>query len=358
MKQKCIYVLKKLEEHGFIAFIVGGYVRDTLLHINTTDVDICTDATPNDIKNIFKEELKVIEDYGAIKLKLDKYIIDITTFRKELDYKNNKPIKIEYIHSLKEDLMRRDFTINTICFDSSFKVIDLLNGVKDLNNKLIKVVGDTKTKFDEDATRLIRSLRFMTIYNFKLDQDIINYFINYPNKFNNITYDLRIKELDKIFNSPNVLEFLTFIKKYNIDKYLGIRYNKVVNTNSSIGIWSQLEYNNNYIFSKKKQKDINSIKSLINKKDITKYDIYKYGLNITSIASLIISFPINTLKDMYNNLQIKNIKELNISYKDIYKYLKTNNYNKIIKVLEYEVVSDKIKNERDILIKRLKELIN
>ena len=104
MKKEFIKVLEKLEENGYVSYVVGGYVRDVLLNKKTSDIDIITNALPKDIKKIFNNIDHEYSDYGSVKLKVKDHLIDITTFRRELSYSEGKPTNIEYINSLEEDL--------------------------------------------------------------------------------------------------------------------------------------------------------------------------------------------------------------------------------------------------------------
>ena len=111
MEKSYYKILDEIESAGFVAYIVGGYVRDKILGVITADIDIITNATPKDLNGIFKNIKKTYLDYGAVKLYIDNHIIDITTFRREFDYKNNKPSRIEYISSLETDLVRKIWRI-------------------------------------------------------------------------------------------------------------------------------------------------------------------------------------------------------------------------------------------------------
>ena len=118
MYKRAIEVLNKLTDNGYLAYIVGGYPRDYLLGIKTKDIDICTNASPKEIMEIFDTEGVSDIKYGSVKVIYKNYKFDVTTFRKDIKYEDNrKPIKIKYIDNLKKDLLRRDFTINTICID-------------------------------------------------------------------------------------------------------------------------------------------------------------------------------------------------------------------------------------------------
>ena len=149
-------ILEILNKNGYEAFIVGGYVRDYLLGISSYDVDISTNAPIEEIEKMFKGKGKSFPQYFAYHISDGDYEYDITTYRKELRYKKNKPVEIKKAKNLGEDLLRRDFTINTFAMDSNGYFVDLLGAKKDFNSKIIKCVGDTNQKLEEDKTRIIR----------------------------------------------------------------------------------------------------------------------------------------------------------------------------------------------------------
>ena len=170
MKELGLEIINKLYDHGFIAYIVGGFVRDTLIGRETFDVDICTNALPKDLFTIFNADSN---NYGGVRLQVGSYNVDITTFREDKNYINRHPSEVVYIDSLEEDLKRRDFTINSICMDKNGTVIDLLNGVEDLNNRTIKMIGNIQTKLTEDPLRILRAVRFATVLDFDIDSELL-----------------------------------------------------------------------------------------------------------------------------------------------------------------------------------------
>ena len=359
MKEKYFNILKTLNSNGFEAYIVGGFVRDKLLGINTSDIDICTSATPKEVLNIFKNNVKVIEEYGAVKLTLEDNTIDITTFRTESEYKNNKPTKVNYTKSLKEDLLRRDFTINTFCLDKESNIIDLLEARSDLENRLLKVVGNTEQKLEDDATRMLRSLRFMTVYNFTLDRPLYDYILNNKDKFATISYTKRKEELEKLFKHEKIKPFFDFIKRYDIEKYLGIKSNVFVETGTIIGVWAQLEISNGYQFTKNEREEIEKIKEIINNKNISKETIYRYGLYLSMIAGEILGVDKTIINETYNNLPIKSIKDIDLTYLEIKEITNANpkTINNLLKNLETEILNGKIENKHEVLIEKIKEYI-
>ena len=228
-------ILEKLEASGFEAYVVGGYVRDTLLNIQTTDVDICTNALPKDIIKIFNSKGSKFS-YGSISLTDDKYNFDITTYRSESNYNKRAPLNIEYISDLNEDLKRRDFTINALCMNKEGEIIDPLNGINDLNNKKIKTIGNTDEKLTEDPLRILRAIRFSIVLGFDLDEEILEFIKNKKHLIQTLSYTRRQEELNRIFASKNPEEGLKLLKELNLLKELEINYNNIIATKDVLGI--------------------------------------------------------------------------------------------------------------------------
>ena len=248
-------ILDTLNNNGYEAYIVGGYVRDYLLNINSNDYDICTNARPNDLIKIFNV---IDNNYGSVKINYNNNIYEITTYRKDINYINNrKPERIEFVNTLEEDLQRRDFTINTICMDKDNNIIDLLNGQNEIKNKIVKSVGDTDTKISEDSLRILRAVRLATTLNFKLDNELYNTIKKYNYLVKNLSYYRKRQELDKIFLSNNIDYGIKLLKELELDKYLEINLN--IKKTDLLGIWAQIN-NMNYPFTKKELKIINNYK--------------------------------------------------------------------------------------------------
>lgn len=247
-----IEILKEIEKNGFEAYIVGGFARDKYMNINSNDIDICTNAKPEELKDIFDDIDLTYAKYGNAILKRDNYTFEITTFRKDVSYNNRRP-NIEFVETLKEDLNRRDFIINTLCIDSNNNYIDYLNARKDIDDKIIRLVG-TKEKLKEDPLRILRAIRFSTILNFKLDDEIIEGIKEYGYLVETLSYNRKKEELDKIFDSKYKKDGIYLLLNLNLDKYLQLEKLKYVNIEENI--WKQLDVFGIYPFSKKELKEI------------------------------------------------------------------------------------------------------
>ena len=170
-------IMEVLEKNNFEAYVVGGCVRDCLLGIKPKDWDICTNAIPTQIKKIFSN-FKIIDTgikFGTVSIIIDKKPFEITTYRKDLEYAHHrKPQKTLFINNLKEDLKRRDFTINAMAYNHKFGIVDYFNGISHIKSKTICCVGNPSEKFQEDALRIMRGIRFCSIYGFNIDKKTRN----------------------------------------------------------------------------------------------------------------------------------------------------------------------------------------
>ena len=349
MYESAIKILNILENNGYKAYIVGGYVRDKILGIESNDIDIITNAKPDELNKIFNK--KCSNNYGCIILPYNGYEFEITTFRKEF-YKDNdrRPYKIEYINDLKEDLIRRDFTINSICIDKNEDYIDLLNGINDINNKVIRVISDSDKKIYDDPLRILRAIRFASIYDFDLDNNLISSITKYKDRLEYISFDRIKDELNIIFRHNRANNAFKLIDGLKLGKVLKISHkNMIIDCDNYIGVWAQVLYSDDYNFSKKEKNKINAIKSIIEKGYIDDYMLYKYDFNIIRTSSLILNIDID-YKTRYDNLQIHDRKNIDIDVYDIMKLTSKENIDKIYVDLEKQILYNKLKNEKSILI--------
>ena len=241
-------ILSKIENHGFEAYIIGGYVRDLLVGKSSFDIDICTNATPKELIKIFPQSST--KNLGGIEFKIREYHFEITTYREEIKYKNRKPIEYNYINNLVEDLKRRDFTINAICMNTKGEIIDLIDGTKDLANLKIKMIGNIKTKIKEDPLRILRAIRIATHLNFSLDSELYKELKKEYKRVLKLS-NTRIKEeLDKILLSENPKKGLKLLEELGISKLLGLTYNEITNVKNLEAMYAQIDIKYNLPFTK------------------------------------------------------------------------------------------------------------
>ncbi len=354
MLEASLSLLEIFENNGYQAYIVGGFVRDHLLKKSTNDVDICTDATPKEIKEIFDTIRLPKENYGSVTLIYKNIRFEITTFRREIFYVNNrKPEKIEYIDDLLEDLKRRDFTINTICMDKSGKIIDLLDGQVDLAKGEINTVGNSYSKFNEDALRILRAIRFVTILDFKLGTETKEAIIKTKHLLKNISYQRKKEELDKIFTSKNIKYGISLLKELGLDKELELTNLEKVNIyDDLIGIWSILNVTDIYPFTNNEHELIKNINEALKLDNRDPLVLYKYGLYVNQVAASIKGINKVDISIRYNDLIIKRKSDINISAQEILSLLKVSPsavLRKIYEDLEEKILTKKLDNIKEVL---------
>lgn len=170
LKQQALTILQTLEENGFVAYFVGGCVRDWLLDRPVHDIDICTNAHPRHVMQLFPEHVPTGLQHGTVSVKAGTSLFEVTTFRTDGIYEDfRRPKEVIFVDDLKKDLERRDFTINAMAMDRHDQLIDPFNGRQDLNDRLIRAVGNPHIRFREDALRLLRGARFASQLGFSIE---------------------------------------------------------------------------------------------------------------------------------------------------------------------------------------------
>ena len=221
MQNKILLYQKLAElfkEKGYSLYLVGGTVRDYLLNLELTDLDVVTDATPDEMKSFLDGADFTFSHLGFVKYKFERVPFDITTLRKEEGYKDFRhPNKIIFVKYLKEDFVRRDFTINAMYMDASLNVIDYVDGQSDLKNHILKMVGSADSRIKEDPLRILRAIRFALEFDLSFDKNLEKAIKD------------NIRLLDKL-NIEKVKQEIKKIKGVEIDKisnifnYFSIQY--------------------------------------------------------------------------------------------------------------------------------------
>lgn len=198
------------------AYIVGGCVRDNLLNIEPNDYDITTNLLPDEVIDLFGD-YKIINNnglkHGTVSIMINDQIIEVTTFRTEGSYLDGRhPSSVSFTKSLKEDLMRRDFTINAMAYNDKVGLVDYYDGKLDLKNKIIRTVRDPYQRFEEDYLRILRALRFKSKLSFKIEDETKKAMLVYANNLVKISYERVFNELKTIMLANEIdkliIEFL------------------------------------------------------------------------------------------------------------------------------------------------------
>lgn len=194
-------IIEKLNNNGHESFVVGGCVRDSLLGITPHDWDICTSAKPEQIKKCF-EDFNTFDSgikHGTISIVIDKEVYEVTTYRIDGEYTDNRhPQNVTFTNDITKDLARRDFTINAMAYNDEKGLVDPFNGQEDLRNKVIRCVGNPDNRFNEDALRIIRALRFASTYGLDIDKETSESILRNAHLLNNIAVERIAVEFNKL----------------------------------------------------------------------------------------------------------------------------------------------------------------
>lgn len=229
--ESVLKALEILEKNNFEAYLVGGCVRDFLLGRIPYDYDITTNAVPSEIIEAFKgyRTIPTGIKHGTVTVIIDKVQIEITTYRKETTYSDNRhPDAVEFTSSLKEDLVRRDFSMNSIAMDLNYNIIDLYDGRSDMNNKVITCIENPDKRFEEDALRILRAMRFASQLDFSIEIRTSESIHRNAYRLKNISAERLNTELEKLLNGKNpysILKEYEDVIKIFIPEY---RYNDCV----------------------------------------------------------------------------------------------------------------------------------
>lgn len=323
------YVLSKLKENGYQAYVVGGAVRDFLMGKTPHDYDLTSDALPSQISDVFKDFYQEHsgEKHGTIRVIIDHKPIEITTFRCDEGYTDyRRPDNVEFVKDVYIDSKRRDFSINAFYY-SEGHIYDFHEGLEDLNNKIIKTIGNPSARFHEDALRILRAIRFSAKLGYEIESKTKTALLDCKEELNLIAKERILIELKEISSTSN---FFRNIKEYfPIFKLIIPCLDKIGNSIDDIynfdtksygdyiaslsALFSLREINNDFmpwrLFIKMDNESINAIKTLIKLKDINFNnsfdDDYINGLILLSKPVDINVFK-NYLINLYNLKRFKN----------------------------------------------------
>jgi tRNA nucleotidyltransferase (CCA-adding enzyme) len=238
----------------------------------------------------------------------------------------------------------------------------MLNVMSDLDNKIIKTVGNPRYKLKEDSLRILRAIRFATILDFEIEEKTKHYLSSYSYLLKKLSYQRKKQELDKIFSNVNNQKGISLLIELGIDKSLSLNKLKKINPcHDLIGIWTQLEVDDIYPFTKNEKDQMKKIRKLLSKDIHDRYNIYKYGLYISTVAYQIKNEPISNLNKIYKSLPIHSQKDIKLKPVDISKILnkEPNNYIKeIMTILEKEIINNNLDNNEESLKKYILENYN
>ena len=387
--QEALPVLEKIKVAGFEAYFVGGSVRDALLQRPINDVDIASSSYPEETKRIFDRTVDVGIEHGTVLVLENSREYEVTTFRTEdvyVDYR--RPSKVSFVRSLEEDLKRRDFTINTLALDENGQVIDLFQGLDDLENQILRAVGTAAERFNEDALRIMRGFRFQAALDFDLEQDTFAAMKDCAPLLEKISVERIFIEFDKLLLAPfwrkglealltsGAIEFLPDLKgsRAKLERLFDLASD--FRFSASEQAWAALllvlDVQNVKGFLKKwktsrefanKVEDLVEIAAIRSERDLTKRDCYDYDIDLLLQAEELRQaqgLPVNfsAIRNLDASLTIHNKQEMVVNggmLMQEFGFEPGPKLGQILKELEHAIVDGCLPNELEAIYAYIKE---
>jgi tRNA nucleotidyltransferase (CCA-adding enzyme) len=377
-------ILEKLHNSGFEAFYVGGAVRDYLLKREIGDIDIATSAKPDEIKQIFSKTIDVGAEHGTIIVLNNNRSFEVTTYRIEAGYDDyRRPKSVSFITSLKDDLRRRDFTINAMAMDIDGTIYDYFHGKQHLKEKVIKTVDSPSERFSEDALRMLRAVRFVSQLGFSLYPETKRAIKELVHLLNAISIERKTVEIEKLFRGVHYKAAIQTLIDCKMNNYLPGMTEKEHQLEilasfqldlllTREDLWTLITYLieptsvEKYLrkwklpvkLIKIVEKNIRFLMLLQQEKSWTSLLLYDAGsdcaLSVERIRSIInepnvLNENIKVVKDSLHRLPIHNKSQLDITGHDLIEILKKKPgpwVANLISEIEREIVLNKLENER------------
>lgn len=380
-------VLETIKQHGHDAYFVGGAVRDYLMQREIHDVDITTSATPDEIEHIFPKTVPIGKEHGTINVVMEDGQYEVTTFRAEGDYDDHRrPNEVYFVRDLYEDVKRRDFTMNAIAMDSDYQLHDYFHGQKDIEQGVIRTVGPATERFDEDALRILRGLRFQAQLGFSIDHDTYEAMEALINQLAYLSVERIVVELQKLIAGKHVGEsyqymrklkafnYMPFFEHFNMDAFT---VDRPIEFNDFIALLivqqSPLAATSVLKLSNKDKQYISRLSEVmhqlpeISQKTVFRRLIYDYGadliLHALSLNDMMerneIATPnplvINTqtVAETAQQLPIRNRQDLAVTGKDLLDHTDRKGgpwVNEALYKLENGVINNQVPNSKDLLL--------
>ena len=333
-----IRVIEKIESAGYEAVIVGGAVRDHLLGIKGNDVDVATNALPSEVKRIFSSTVDIGIEHGTILVLDEGQPVEVTTYRTESDYSDyRRPEQVTFVRTLDKDLQRRDFTINAMAMTKDGQIIDLFGGQQDIQDGVIRSVGDATVRFREDALRMLRAIRFSAQLDFKIEEKTLKAIQQDCDLIEFIAHERIAMELSKLWKGKNVYGGIQALVESHLEKYLIGNYKeneqhwkRFQTTKSEVG-WAYLcllnreEIQDIFDFYRLSNKEKTFIRNVINAYNslLKEWSIMDYFTNDLLVLETAYDFAVwqqqnipfekTEIKQMKENLIIQSVDELAIN---------------------------------------------
>lgn len=382
-------ILQKIESAGYEAYFVGGSVRDTILKRPIHDVDIATSAYPSEVKALFKRTVDTGIEHGTVMILDHGTGYEVTTFRTESGYQDyRRPDHVTFVRSLKEDLKRRDFTINALALAENGQVTDLFGGLSDMRKHIIRAVGDPNERFNEDALRMMRAVRFASQLDFKIEDATLAGIALHSQLLAKIAVERSHTEFVKMMLGSDANHGLKIMIQTNLYQHVPIlgehldQLRQIADTDftltNEVQVWALLAFKFGFNSQQitrflKRWKTANKIINdviltvellfAIQRGQVTNLTLYHAGSENVDNAIAVFADQSKTtgLSERYNRLAIKNKHQLKITGGELIKrgVLKPSpQLGQVLNYLGQNVVADKINNEPEDLVQAAINFLN
>lgn len=381
-------ILEHIQENGFEAYYVGGSVRDYVMGRDIHDIDITTSATPDEIESIFSHTIPVGKEHGTINVVYNHENYEVTTFRAEDDYLDHRrPSGVTFVRDLYEDLQRRDFTMNAIAMDTEYKLYDYFGGQQDIDNRIIRTVGLPEERFQEDALRMIRCLRFQSQLSFEIADDTFEAMRIQMADIKFLSIERIVIELTKLIRGINVAQSFKHLKTLNAFNYIPyfdhlemneININEPIDLELFIAIVS-VKFDKNMSvkplkLSNRQLREIQQYKQIIMTlpnivmKEQLKMFVYDYDIklieNVLSASEILMENDIQghqplivnhqTINEINHQLPMNSRKEMSVNGGVIMSHLNKKSgpwLKDVLRQIEIAIVTDKVSNQETEILK-------
>jgi len=375
-------VLKTLKKSGYEAYFVGGFVRDHLLGNVSDDIDITTNALPEQVMSCFDNVKNTGKKYGTVTVIIDSFKYEVTTYRFDGDYKDGRrPEEVTFSKKLEEDLERRDFTINALCMDEDDKILDYHQGMIDLENKTIRTINDPYKRFEEDSLRILRAFRFVSKLGFDIEENTLKAITKLKHTIKNVSIERVMVELNKIFKGPFSQKAIKYMVSSNVHQELfglekGLEYLKdldedILPLEAFMICFIKGEYNDVWRFSNRNRRLMEIVMNLhevTRESEFNKFIVFSNKLDIcllTNKVSRLLGYKDqeNQIREINDSLIVKDVCDLAFKGQDILQLTTLKKRSVIALVIDdllFNVIMEIMPNDYDVLkefaLQRVEEL--
>lgn len=345
------FVINRLTKKGHKAYIVGGCVRDILLGEKPNDFDVTTNAKPQEIINLFEKTIPTGIKHGTVTVLIENEPIEVTTFRTDGEYTDNRrPDNVVFVNELKEDLSRRDFTVNALAYNCQEGLQDYFGGKLDLQDKILRAVGNPETRFREDALRILRLFRFAATLNFDIEEQTLSDAIKCSHLLQNVSRERIFEEMKKAVNGDNFKIFTPLIECGGL-AFLNITtlpdFEKIRKFKGNLGLYILLSSQ-----GLNQLKPSNSLKEYSKTLDMLKTLPFNDDSDIKEMLNLANADILSDFFDLYGLNKLKLEKIINSGEPYSVKHLKIGGDDLIKLGFKGEEIGDILEHLRKIVIAR------